>query len=519
MRSRSSPAGGRRTAWPCASGVWSTIHSASGLTISVRVTWYTKRPVGGRHDHLVAGDELVEVAERLCVADAVPGDHDVADLAGHRRAGPVAGAVVERRERMPSYIVVSTPIFGISIEPTSTTGSVVPSLGRRRRSGSAASTATVGAAVVVDVVVDVVVVVGVDGAWSAARSTWSASSSVERSAVVVGDRRRRRPAPARRRRRRRTRASTSTPASEHDAGAAAHRRQSASAVTRVRPSRRQWLGDEPRRPRAAPGRCTPGCRCRRSWRRPRTSAGGQRGARPRRATARWCGPVLRERPRPADDARRGRLQVERRGGGRPRRRPRRRGVVVEVVGTGSPSRPSETRSDLAVAAAPVRPLLRPERHRRDEPLHRLRHEVAAAARAAARATSRRRRASRATTPAWSIAASRPASVRAARRRAAGRSARPGWRARRRRTRSSSTRQPSPSAAMIVTGVAGADRRRRRARRRRRRRRRRATPMPADGRVEHRAVGRRRGGAHGRGRRAAGCGRGRRARRAAAPSPG
>ncbi len=57
-------------------------------------------PVGVVHveDHLVAGLQLVEATEVGVVARAVAGDHHVAQLAGHRRARPVAGAVVERRQ-------------------------------------------------------------------------------------------------------------------------------------------------------------------------------------------------------------------------------------------------------------------------------------------------------------------------------------------------------------------------------------------------------------------------------------
>ena len=41
-------------------------------------------------------NQLVEVAERLVVADAMPGDDHVAQCPGHRRAGPMAGPVIER---------------------------------------------------------------------------------------------------------------------------------------------------------------------------------------------------------------------------------------------------------------------------------------------------------------------------------------------------------------------------------------------------------------------------------------
>ena len=57
-------------------------------------------PVGVVHveDHLVAGLQLVEATEVGVVARAVAGDDHVAQLTGHRRARPVAGAVVERRQ-------------------------------------------------------------------------------------------------------------------------------------------------------------------------------------------------------------------------------------------------------------------------------------------------------------------------------------------------------------------------------------------------------------------------------------
>ena len=80
--------------------------------------------VVGGEDHLVAGDELVDVAERLVVAGAVAADDDVAGLAGHRRARPVArdrgSSVVSVT---PSNIPLVTPILGISIVPSSLTGS------------------------------------------------------------------------------------------------------------------------------------------------------------------------------------------------------------------------------------------------------------------------------------------------------------------------------------------------------------------------------------------------------------
>ena len=90
-----------------------------------------------------------------------------------------------------------------------------------------------------------------------------------------------------------------------------------------------------------------------------------------------AGPVLRERRRPAADPRRRRLEVEPEvpadlgDGGVDER------VVapVEHVETVAAERHPE---HLAVAL-PVRPLLRPERGRRHQPLHRLRDEVAAAA--------------------------------------------------------------------------------------------------------------------------------------------
>ena len=67
---------------------------------------------------VVAGRELVDPVERRAVRGAVAGDGGVADLAGHRRVGVVAGALAEvghahalRRWRDRA------PIFGMWISP------------------------------------------------------------------------------------------------------------------------------------------------------------------------------------------------------------------------------------------------------------------------------------------------------------------------------------------------------------------------------------------------------------------
>ncbi len=56
-------------------------------------------PLVGGEDHLVAGDEVVDVAEQLAVAGAVTCDHHVARLTGQGGARPMTRALVERGQR------------------------------------------------------------------------------------------------------------------------------------------------------------------------------------------------------------------------------------------------------------------------------------------------------------------------------------------------------------------------------------------------------------------------------------
>ena len=58
--------------------------------------------VGVLEDDLVAGDEVVDVAEHPVLARAVAADDDVAELAGHRRPRPVPGPRSSVDSRIPS---------------------------------------------------------------------------------------------------------------------------------------------------------------------------------------------------------------------------------------------------------------------------------------------------------------------------------------------------------------------------------------------------------------------------------
>ena len=51
--------------------------------------------IGHRENDFVARSQCFEMTERLCVAGAVAGDHDVACLAWQGGAGPVSGAAIE----------------------------------------------------------------------------------------------------------------------------------------------------------------------------------------------------------------------------------------------------------------------------------------------------------------------------------------------------------------------------------------------------------------------------------------
>ena len=99
MRCRVDPGGWQANSVAVDSGVCSMMYIASGATTVGAGHEVHEATVGGGEDHLVADLELVDVPERLVVAGAMTGDDDVAELARHRRAGPVPGREVERVQR------------------------------------------------------------------------------------------------------------------------------------------------------------------------------------------------------------------------------------------------------------------------------------------------------------------------------------------------------------------------------------------------------------------------------------
>ena len=153
----------------------------------------------------------------------------------------------------------------------------------------------------------------------------------------------------------------------------------------------------------------------------------------------------------------GRLQVDARGGCRSRRRRRR--AAARRRGAAPAARRGRARCAAPPSrpSCPVRPLLRAERHRGDEPLHRLRHEVAAqAAQPLGPVARRRRRAS----PARRRRSDRCQRERRRSSQQPRRLADAGQASTTASASSPSTRQPAPSSATDSTGAPSADHRRR-----------------------------------------------------------
>ena len=99
MRSRVEPGGWQANSVAVKPSVWSMMRMASGVDHLGAGDLVDEPALERGEDHLVADVQLVDVAERAVVAGAVAGDDHVAAVAGHRRARPVAGTVVEHRQR------------------------------------------------------------------------------------------------------------------------------------------------------------------------------------------------------------------------------------------------------------------------------------------------------------------------------------------------------------------------------------------------------------------------------------
>ena len=127
MRCRVEPGGWQANSVAVGVSDGSMIHSASGPTISVPVDGVVEHAVGGGERDDVARHEIVDVAEIGVVARAMAGDHDVADLPGHRRARPVPRPAVERGQ--PDALVqrrVEADASGSRSVPSSTDGPPAP---------------------------------------------------------------------------------------------------------------------------------------------------------------------------------------------------------------------------------------------------------------------------------------------------------------------------------------------------------------------------------------------------------
>ena len=204
MRSRVEPGGWQANSVAVSAGVWSTIHIASGRRSRSSSTWYTWRRRASSKMISSPATRSVEVAEHRVLARAVAGDDDVADLARHRRPGPVAGAVVERGQPDPlvhrhvhsrsSGSRSGRPRYVSSVEPSSSGGAIGwrqrrwPTRGRRRRRRRG-------------VVVLVVVVVVAGGGRRGRRRVVGGAAAARSTRRRLWRRRRRRVGGARRRRR------------------------------------------------------------------------------------------------------------------------------------------------------------------------------------------------------------------------------------------------------------------------------------------------------------------------------
>ena len=134
---------------------WRRRRSRSASTTRCRWHPVDEAALDGRQDDLVARRHLVESVERLAVRRAVAGDRRVAELAGHRGVGVVAGALLQVGRLHAGH--------DLGVEADRRDLDARPSRRRGRSSGT----------------------VGAGDAWS-----WSASSCAgrrrRRSSVVVG---------------------------------------------------------------------------------------------------------------------------------------------------------------------------------------------------------------------------------------------------------------------------------------------------------------------------------------------
>ncbi len=175
----STPAGGRRTAWPDGRGSGRRSTARSGGTISVESTRYVKRPAPVVKITSSPGARSSRLRKSWLWLTRWPATTTLPTSPGIAVPGQCPGPRSSVDRRMPSWSVRCSPIAGISIEPSSTRGSLEPSsAGAAIGTGSSAGS-VVGGSVVGGSVVGGSVVGGQRGRREGGRRrrAWSTSSS------------------------------------------------------------------------------------------------------------------------------------------------------------------------------------------------------------------------------------------------------------------------------------------------------------------------------------------------------
>ena len=143
MRSRTDPGGWQANSVAVRAGVWSTIHSASGRTISVDETRYTNRPASVCMTTSSPATSRSRWRNSALWLVRWPATTTLPSSPGMAVPGQCPGPRFSVARRIPSNIGADRPSAGISMVPTSHVSSDEPSSG-----GGATGVGSVGATVV-----------------------------------------------------------------------------------------------------------------------------------------------------------------------------------------------------------------------------------------------------------------------------------------------------------------------------------------------------------------------------------